>query len=215
MGNNENSAHHATSNGFPKLPPIHLEKVTFAQLKNGLKDIWGMAIFKKEVYEKVERRHEEGISVAFAYLLLSALAYPLGKFLIGDASFGRLYRTTITEFLFGAGFAMVGAVVVLFLLQIVITKIFNGKATFEQFIRVMGYVAGFGILQFLNPISGLVSLWCFVMTVFAIKNVHKLSLLNSVLTLILPSLCIGLFLFLMIFLGFGFLLPLLGMQIFF
>ncbi len=71
-----------------------------------------------------------------------------------------------------------------------LAKLFGGKAKFSEFYRTSSHsyvVNWIAVIPILGPmIAGILGIWNLVVTVFALKNVHKLSTGKSVVVVLIP-----------------------------
>lgn len=182
--------HHAehSHNAMPEIPKVDMKNVNADALKGGFGDILNILKLDKGAMEKVAHRDSEGISLALVYMAIGAVAMPLGGAILGYSSFfGVTNRNSIVNALITAVLAIVMVAVVLYITSYVAEKMFQGKAKFPQYFRVMGYAYLLNVLGFLTivPVLGmLANLWLLVVNYMVLTTIHKLNSTNAVLTII-------------------------------
>lgn len=175
-----------------KMPKIEMSDFDF---RDALNKFWQILKLNKKVFSEVAG-NEKYNAAALVFLMLGAVAEPLGLYLFGT----RVWGVTIKSDFAGAlVLALLGLVFVFFLLYIfsfIATKLFNGKGSFDQFFRIAGLASGIQVFEFFGYLlpallglsSVIISVWMVIVLYNALKHVFKLDGMNAVLTMVLGAL---------------------------
>lgn len=183
--------HHAEHGhgGMPEIPKVDMKNVNADALKGGFGDVLEILKLNKAAIEKVAHRDGEGINIALVYLVVASLVSSLGGPIIGYAGF----RVSILNALLSGVIAAVVSAVIIYVTNLAAEKLFQGKGTFPQYFRVMGYASLVNLLGFIMPLLpfGLISLfallllgWGVAVNYVTLTTVHKLNSTNAILTII-------------------------------
>lgn len=173
--------------GMPEIPKVDLKSVNVAALKGGFGDVLEILKLNQSRIDAVAHRDSEGVTMALVYLVIGALAAPLGGALFGYTVLGTTFRTPIVSALIGAVIAIVISAVTLYITNLVAERMFKGQGKFPQYFRVMGYASLINVVGFLTMVPFLTmiaSIWILVINYKTLISVHKLDSTNAVLTII-------------------------------
>jgi hypothetical protein len=199
-------AAHGASGLMSDIPKVDFKKVSGESLKSGFSDVIEILKLNKSRINAVAGRESEGIGIALVYLIIGAIAAPLGSAIIGYYLLGVRITASWTSTLVGAIVAVVVAAVTLYITNLVAIRLFKGKGKFPQFFRVMGYAYLLNVVGFLTMIpflGSLAGIYMLVIAFIALQEIHKLDTTNAILTILVT---IGVFLVL------GYLLAMFGLS---
>lgn len=177
-------AHHGIGHDIPK---VDLKGVNASALKGGFADVLEILKLNKSRIDAVAARDGEGITMALVYLVIGAIAAPLGGALLGYSVLGATFRLPIVDALIRAVVAAVIACVVLYITSLVAERLFHGKGKFPAYFRVLGYASLINVVAFLTMVPFLATvagLWLLAVNYVTLQQVHKLDSTNAVLTII-------------------------------
>ncbi len=181
------SAHHKASTIGHDIPKVDLKKINAGALKGGFSDVIEILKLNKSRISAVAGRESEGINIALVYLVLGAIAAPLGGAIIGYSILGIRFTTPLVSALVSCLVAAVVAALTLYVTNLVAVRVFKGKGSFSHYFRVMGYAYLLNVVGFLTMIpflAALASIYLLVVSFFALQEIHKLDATNSVLTIL-------------------------------
>jgi hypothetical protein len=197
------AAHHGIGHDIPK---VDLKGVNVNALKGGLTDVVEILKFNKSRIDAVAGREGEGITMALVYLVIGAIAGPLGAVLLGETAFGVTIRLPIVNGLLRAVVGVAISCIVLYITNLVAERLFQGKGKFPAYFRVMGYASLIGVVSFLTLVpllSAVAGFWLLGINYVALQQVHKLDSTNAVLTIIVTVVAFFLLCYLALSLGLG------------
>ena len=188
----EHNAHHAEHkphhSQMPEIPKVDFKGVNVGSITGGFNDVIEILKLNKTVIDKVAGRDGEGIAVALIYLLIGALAVPLGAMILGiSVPFIGTIRIGVVPALQSALGSAIMFCVSLYVTNLVAEKMFQGHAKFPQYFRVMGYAALVNVIGFITPVMALslvAGVWWMVVNYVVLNHVHKLSSQNAALTIV-------------------------------
>ena len=187
----QHSEHKPQHTQMPEIPKVDFKGVNMGSVTGGFGDVVEILKLNKAVIEKVANRDGEGIAIALIYLLLGALAVPLGAMILGiSIPFVGTVRIGDVAGLESAVGSAVMFCVSLYVTNLVAEKMFQGHAKFPQYFRVMGYaslinvVGLFTIIPYVGMVAGI---WMLVVLYKTLTDVHKLNSTNAVLTIVVAA----------------------------
>lgn len=152
------------------------------------KTFLGMVKLDNQAYSEMDNVSMKDVSLVF--LIISILGLIIGFFL--SPSFSFVITMTIVLFLS----LYVEVFIVTGILQL-LSLLFGAKGSFSGFYKGNSIMTLSLIFAFIPFVSLLVPIWNAVMTVFLIKNHHKLSTGKSVMITLLPLIAFLLLIFLL------------------
>jgi hypothetical protein len=131
------------------------------------------------------RYSQEALMVVVVAAALTGIGSFIGSLLAGD------FGAALIGLIVGVILAVVGYYVWAYIVQFVGKTMFQGQATTPQLLRTLGYAYGptaLGVLSFIPCVGGLIafvgSIWSLVCGFFAVRETHKLSDGQAIITVV-------------------------------
>lgn len=132
-----------------------------------------------------ERYSQEALMVVIVTAVLTGIGGFLGGVVRGN------FFSALIGLLVGVVMAVVGYYLWAYIVQFVGKSMFQGEATVPQLLRTLGYAyapTALGILSFIPCVGGLIaligSIWSLVCGFFAVRETHKLSDGQTIVTVV-------------------------------
>lgn len=161
-------------------------------VKDEFKDAFEVVKLNVAKMQEISQRID-ATKPALLFIILSSLVTTLGLVIFSLATietaiggFGDL-----TVFLVASGWILaiilpiVELIVYIWLLSFIAEKIFNGRAYFDQFFRVMGYGSVIRLINVVPSLQIISSVWFLVITWYALRRLYRLPILDSLLAILL------------------------------
>ena len=161
-----------------------MEKILDLDLKTEFKRAIIVAKFDQKVMRAVA--HDRALTrPALFFIILSSLAGAAGS-LIFPIRYGEvIYVPTFFDALFNAISAIFFVGLVLYVLNFIADRFFQGKGTFLMFFRVVGYGYVVGILNLFPVLNFAVGIWMLILLWKILIYVKELTPRNAVFTLVI------------------------------
>lgn len=169
-----------------------MPKLLNLDVKDEFKDAFEVVKLNVAKMQEISQRID-ATKPALLFIILSSLATTLGLVIFSPA----LIKTAVSSFgdltalliVFGWILAIILPIVELifyiWLLSFVAEKMFNGRAYFDQFFRVMGYGSVIRLINIVPDLSVVSSVWYLVITWYVLRRLSRLPVLDSLLTILL------------------------------
>lgn len=165
-------------------------------LMGELKDALEVVKMKTDKIHAVAMRRNAALP-ALLIIIAGALAVELGEYL-NSLRYVEVMRPLIAGssniffWLVSALILLVSTLGIIFVYEVVGSKIFKGKGDFGQLFRVIGYGNLILVVSLLPILRGIAYVWYAVIVYEAIKQVKKLEPLKAVLTIIISMVIVSL-----------------------
>lgn len=153
-------------------------------LVSEFKDAWEVIKLNDRKIKKIAQ-DKKTTKTAIFFIALSVLAALLGFRFFPIAQMGVYYRPSWPEVATGFLTGLLITLIVIYIINLIVQKLFKGEAKFEQFLRPVGYGQLIGVLRIFPLLSLIAAIWGLLIIFHILRVVHKLKTKQAVLLIVL------------------------------
>ena len=181
----------STTNNQLKLPKLDIKKADYKEALNKLVVI--LMLDKKAIADVAtdSKYHFP----ALIFLILGAIAAPLGGMLFGVRALNVVLRINFSYFLTSSLLMILTSLIAIYVMAFVAVKLFKGKGDLSNLFAVLGVAMGVRVVEIIGTlITGLqgligiaITIWLVAVAYITLKEQFKLDEGNSILTIIVTA----------------------------